>query len=374
MVASSKHDQRARASPENVCKISRGGKPMKYTVELARLVSGDVVSVRTLSLRRERQGALMGIGILAVAYLAAMSAVFLMARLLGRGVYAPEFFALWAAVAGVVSFAAYRRIARRLGSYQLGASLEADAFAPVDVDLVRRSGERFDLTVVPGMHGFIDGGRSPMALEALIDGKTRTLNLDGGARAEVHVGDATFVVQSQAEKVSRPESPGRLWRLVSRSGSLGAQVALAASLLAIVPRAVTIDDKTARGQSPRLTTPWEAEKWLRVEAQSQAASLYQCFDPLPLSCQHPGYVGVGVSLTRDGEMRDNWIARSTYGKDCPVDQCMKDVVSTWEFAPLPEPMRVVLPVQVLRTEKPLPKIAQAERGRGAAAWDQARER
>ena len=349
---------------------------MKYTVEVAHLVSGDVVSVRSLSLRRERQGALLGVALIAVAYLAAMSAVFVAARVLGRGVYAPEFFALWAAVAGMVSVMAYRRVSRRLGRYQLGSSLEADAFAPVDVDLVRRTGERFELTVTPGMHGFIDGGRSPMALEALLDGKATTLNLDGGARAEVHVGDATFVVHSQAEKASRPELPGsRLWRMVSRSASLGGQVALAASLLAIIPRAITIDDKASRVQAPRLTTPWEAEKWLRIEAQSQAASLYQCFDPLPVSCQHPGYVGVGVSLTRDGEMRDNWIARSTFGKDCPVDQCMKDVVSTWQFDPLPEPMRVVLPVQVLRTEKPLPKVAQAERAVGApAAWDQSRGR
>jgi len=35
-------------------------------------------------------------------------------------------------------------------------------------------------------------------------------------------------------------------------------------------------------------------------------------------------------------------------------------VSTWIFDPLPEAMRVVLPVQVLRTEKPLPpKVANA---------------
>ena len=337
---------------------------MKYTVEVAHLVNGDVVSVRRLSLRRERQGALMGVALISGAYVAAMASVFTLARALGRGVYAPEFFALWAAVAGVVSVIAYRRVARRLGRYQLGSSLDADAFAPVDVDLVRRAGERFELTVVPGMHGQVDGGRSPMALEALIGDGAQTLNLDGGARAQVHVGDATFVVHSQAEKAWRPESPGRLWRLVSRVGSVGAQLALAASLLAIVPRAVTIDDKASRVQAPRLTTPWEAEKWLRIQAQSQAASLYQCFDPLPLSCQHPGYVGVGVSLTRDGEMRDNWVARSTYGKDCPVEQCMRDVVSTWEFDPLPEPMRVVLPVQVLRTEKPLPKVAQADRAGG----------
>jgi len=33
---------------------------------------------------------------------------------------------------------------------------------------------------------------------------------------------------------------------------------------------------------------------------------------------------------------------------------MSNVISTWFFEPLPEAMRIVLPVQVLRTDKPLP--------------------
>ena len=71
-------------------------------------------------------------------------------------------------------------------------------------------------------------------------------------------------------------------------------------------------------------------------------------------------------MTRDGEVRSNWIARSTYGDECSVDSCVKDVVSTWIFDPLPEAMRVILPVQVLRTEKPLPaRVAQVGRG----AWN-----
>ncbi len=109
-----------------------------------------------------------------------------------------------------------------------------------------------------------------------------------------------------------------------------------------------------RSAIPTRATPWEIEKALRAEAQTQARSLHQCFDVLPISCQHSGYVGVGVSLSRDGEMRDHWIARSTYSADCPVEQCMSDVVSTWYFEPLPQSMRVILPVQVLRTDKPLP--------------------
>ena len=149
---------------------------------------------------------------------------------------------------------------------------------------------------------------------------------------------------------------------------MGVQVALVASLFAIVPTGQTIGERAGLPVSPRITTPWEAEKWLRVEAQAQARSLHRCFDSLPLTCQHPGYVGVGVSLTRDGEVRSNWIARSTYGQDCPVDECVKEVVSTWIFDPLPEPMRVILPVQVLRTDKPLPPVGRATASRAAQGF------
>jgi hypothetical protein len=333
---------------------------MTYTVEVAHLMNGNAVAVKRLSRERERRGAFLGVAIVASAYAVVMTAVFGAARALGRGVFAPEFFALWLCAGAAVAVTAFLRVSRRLRRYRLGSSLDADAFAPFDVDLVRRSGERFDLTIVRGMQGYVDNGRSPIALEALVEGRAHTMTLDGDARAEIQIGAATFIVRSRSEaKDVHPEIPRGFWRLFSRVAVLGAEVAVVASLFALIPRAVTIDDRAGRIQGPRLTTPWEAEKWLRIEAQSQAASLYQCFDPLPLGCQRPGYVGVGVSLNREGEMRSNWIARSTFGADCPVDQCMKDVVSTWVFDPLPEPMRVVLPVQVLRTEKPLPtKVAQ----------------
>lgn len=351
---------------------------MKYTVEVAHLMNGNPVAVRRLSRERERLGALLGVAVVATAYLAAMAVVFGVARAMGRGVYAPEFFALWFCAGAAVAITAFVRVSRRLRRYRLGSSLDADAFASVEVDLVRRSGDRFDLTLVRGMQGYVESGRAPIALEALVDNQARTVTLDGDARAEIQMGAATFMVRSRHESSAvLREIPRGFWRLFSRVAVVGAEVALAASLFALVPRAVTIDERAGRLQGPRLTTPWEAEKWLRVEAQSQAGSLYQCFDPLPLKCQHPGYVGVGVSLNRDGEMRSNWIARSTFGGDCPVEQCMKDVVSTWVFDPLPESMRVVLPVQVLRTEKPLPaKVAQVlDRPADIElAWSPARDR
>lgn len=102
---------------------------------------------------------------------------------------------------------------------------------------------------------------------------------------------------------------------------------------------------------------------LRVQAQHQSQTLHRCFDVMPLECQRPGYVAVGLSLSREGEVRSNWVSRSTFGIDCPVEQCMADVISTWFFEPLPASMRVVLPVQVLRTEKLKPAAHAAVEAR-----------
>jgi hypothetical protein len=211
------------------------------------------------------------------------------------------------------------------------------------------------------MRGQLDATRAPMPLEALAAAGSRTVSLEPHTTAEVHLGSETWMVRScPATDSGVRDVPRDFWKLFSRVAVMGVELGLAATIFSLIPRAETIDNHRSRLQAPKVTTPWEAEKWLRIEAQTQAASLHQCFDPLPLSCQHAGYVGVGVSLNREGELRSNWIARSTYGSDCPVDRCMKEVVSMWTFDPLPEPMRVVLPVQVLRTEKPLPpKVAQA---------------
>jgi hypothetical protein len=112
-----------------------------------------------------------------------------------------------------------------------------------------------------------------------------------------------------------------------------------------------ISEADMRSSIPADATPWEIEKLLRVQAQRQSQTLHRCFDVMPLECQRPGYVAVGLSLSRQGEVRSNWVSRSTFGIDCPVEQCMADVIATWFFEPLPASMRVVLPVQVLRTEK-----------------------
>jgi len=355
---------------------------MKYAVEVAHLLNGELVSVRRLSTRRERYGAWLAVAIVSGGFVAGMMAVLAALRAFGRAVYAPEFLGLWLGLGLLSVVFAHVCVSRRLGRYRLGTRLDADGFAPFELDLVSRvgrgsifrrtkaaskdgaaTGEGFELRVAAGMQGFVENGRAPLPIEALVSASSgaRAVPLGRDARAEVRVGPSVFVVRSvPLAPGGHRDVPRDFWRSFSRVAVGGLEVALVGTLLSIIPQAQTIGDRPQRAAGPRITTPWEAEKRLRLEAQEQAASLHQCFDPLPLSCQHSGYVGVGVSLNRDGELRSNWIARSTYGRECPVDQCMKDVVSTWIFDPLPEAMRVVLPVQVLRTEKPLPpKVANA---------------
>jgi hypothetical protein len=72
-----------------------------------------------------------------------------------------------------------------------------------------------------------------------------------------------------------------------------------------------------------------------------------------MRCQRAGYVGVRLSLGKDGEVRGHRVSRSTYGEECPVSKCMAAVVSTWYFEPMPDSMELVLPIQVKRTRKPL---------------------
>ena len=336
---------------------------MKHVVEVAHLVSGEVVSVKRLSARREHAGARSAVVLVLGGATLAMLVSGVLSRALGRALYAPGFVGVWVLAAALVSWFAAHGVSRRLRRYAIGARLDADAFAPVDVELVRRERDGFYLTIVPGMRGHVETGRKPTPVEALVGGAPRSLAFGEDGKAELQLGTSTFVVRGHAETspaAAESALSRELWRPFSRLVLVGLQVSLVASLFWMIPTGRAIDDNLMRSLVPRITTPWDAEKWLRIEAQAQAPSLYQCFEALPLSCQHAGYVGVGVSLNRDGEVRSNWISRSTYGADCPVDQCMKDVVGTWVFDPLPEPMRVILPVQVLRTEKPLPtKVADA---------------
>jgi hypothetical protein len=347
-------------------RAARSAVKQSQSIEIAYLINGEVVSERRLSRRSERRGALAAFGLVA-AMCAATAAIVASAMLAAhRVVFLPWYSALWVVVGLGSAGLAAARAARRARAYQIGAAIDDDAFSALALPLVRRTEQGYRLAVVPGFVGRVDGGRAPLAIEALVRDsadKSVDLPLETGMRAEVVFGPATFVIRAVADRGAAPALPAGFVRRFARRAFLPIELAALGSIFCAVPVGATICEADMRSAIPKTATPWEIEKALRAEAQTQARSLHQCFDVLPISCQHSGYVGVGVSLSREGEMRDHWIARSTYGADCPVEKCMSDVVSTWFFEPLPESMRVILPVQVLRTDKPLPY------GRARAAAD-----
>jgi hypothetical protein len=344
---------------------------MGHSVQVAHLVNGETISVRDLSPRGERRSALAaGATVLALTLTTAMATAggLLLAH---RVLYAFEYLALWGGLGGIVGALAALRAGARARRYVVGVNIDDDAFAPVSLALVRRTSAGYRLALaagggdaggglrgsvggsVGGMTGVVETGRSTLSVESLVKDRCDGLILAPGARAEVSMAATTFVVQvRRGEGARRPLERG-FARSFARQAMIPLQLAVLISLIRAVPNGAPLGEADMKSAIPADATPWEVEKLLRLEAQGQASTLHACFDTLPMTCQRPGYVGVGVSLSRQGEIRGRWIARSTYGSECPVEACMSSVISTWFFEPLPESMRIVLPVQVLRTDKPL---------------------
>jgi hypothetical protein len=254
----------------------------------------------------------------------------------------------------------------RVRRYRIGAAVDADAFAPIDADLVQRVGRAgYQLQLAPGMSGVVETSSSSVPVEALMEERRATsvpIPADGAAR--VDVGACTFVVRraappsASAEAATAPPAEptksafdamarvavGKL----SRFAAGGVPVAVVATLLGSTPQAMAVGEADMRSAIPASASPWQTERMLRDQAQRQANTLHSCFDALPLACQRSGYVGVGLELDQSGEVKSHWIARSTYGYECPVSACMESVVAGWYFEPIPSrAMRLVLPVQVL---------------------------
>jgi hypothetical protein len=343
---------------------------VNHSIEIAHLVNGEVISVRHLSRRRERREIAIALSVVAITFVAATGLV--AAVLLGahRVVYGPVFFAIWLGAALAMSVALGRRALERARRYTIGVSIDDDAFAGTEVDLVRRAGGAYQLGIVSGMTGTVAGGRAPIAIETLIRDRTVRVPLGSDARAHIAIGPTTFVVRSAADEGPAASASKILVKRFARPTLTVVQVMAVASVLLAVPVAGAIGEADMRSSIPSSATPWETEKALRAQAQMQARSLHRCFDAMPMECQRPGYVGIGLSLSRAGEIRSNWIARSTYGKECPVEQCMAEVAAGWFFEALPESMQIVVPVQVLRTDKPLvrPPVAAAPRPRDSVVY------
>jgi hypothetical protein len=325
------------------------------SVEIAYLMRGAVVSQRRLSPRGEWRAGITTFTLVAGMTLA--SALLVGVVLLGahRVVYATTYFLLWSLAGAGAGVAAAVRAVGRARSYGIGAGIDDDAFAASPMPLVRRVKRGYVMRLAPGMTGQLEDGRAPIPLESLIGEGSVDVPLPANARAEVRIGMTTFVVRTGADTGPVPELPVGAVRWFARRAMLPLGVAALASVVFCAVRvSAPISEAEMRSAIPADATPLLVEMLLRQEAQLQARAFHQCFDVLPISCQKRGYVGVKLSLARSGEIREHEIAGSSYGADCPVNQCLSDVVGSWFFEPLPQSMSLVLPVQVLRTDKPLP--------------------
>ena len=311
---------------------------MNHSIEVAHLVNGEVISVRRLSRRRELRELAVALLVVGAAFVAATGLV--AAILLGahRVVYGPVYGAVWMFVAAGMGIVLGRRALERARRYRVGVSIDDDAFAGAEVDLVRRVGEGYELALVTGMTGTIEAGRSPIAVETLVSAShTTRVPLGGDVRAEIALGNTTFVVRGGAA-AGREEPVSRA--LVEADSArptltVAAQLMAVASFLYAVPVGAALGEADMKSSIPATATPWgKTEKGAACPgAGSRRARCiaYNPFDVMPLECQRPGYVGIGLSLSKEGEIRSNWIARSTFGKECPVDQCMAEVAAGWFF-------------------------------------------
>jgi hypothetical protein len=334
-------------------------------VEVTVFQRGELQGLRLLSPGRERKAAALAAGSTAALVLAAMAVTAAAVSAFDLVVHGPTFLVSWLGVAAGVAALSARRTRERHRRYALGAQIDADAFGPADVDLVRRvgRGDDYELGLVPGMTGVMEHGRSPLPIESLTRSGPVRMPLPADGKVCVEYGPATFVIRRRAQ-LEVAESPlswgerlrravGSARRFVPLAGA-GVPVAAMATFLGAVPAAMAVSDADMRSSIPDRATPLEIEQHIRAGAQRQARTLHQCFDPLPLSCQRPGFVGVGVSLSASGEVQMTWVTRTSYDRhDCPVSQCMANVVAGWFFESMPEAMKVVIPVQVRRTNKPL---------------------
>ncbi len=353
---------------------------MERPVVVAVFDRGELQTVRTLSPERERSAAVLAGTISAMLVLLAMALAAGLVKGFGLVAHAPTFFLSWLGVAGAVAIASGRWVRARVGRYRLGADIEADAFAMTDIDLVRRVGADYEIGLLPGMSGAIEHGRSTTPLEAFLRQGPVGLPLPQEGKVRIEIGTSTFVItRRRLGRQAVPMSERWTWlasgtfRKLVRAAALGTPVAALATLLGSVPAALAVTDFDERWAIPRTATPLEVERLIRAKAQFETPSLHRCFDPLPLSCHQPGFVGVGLALSREGEVLSHWIARSTYDEtECPVTTCMEKVVSAWTFSPMRERMNLVLPIQVKRTRRALldqanvvivnPRMGEADTG------------
>ena len=195
------------------------------------------------------------------------------------------------------------------------------------------------MRLAPGMTGQLEAATCADPARERDRRRRRRHALPPDARAEVRVG---------LGDLRRAQRPGRR----TRAGASGGRPA------AVHPQGPAAARDRGAGEHPLRRARGRADRRCRHEVgdpvrrdaarrsksfcgarrRLQARTLHQCFDVLPIACQRRGYVGVELSLARTGEIREHSIAGSSYGSECPVNQCLADTVATWFFEPLPQSM------------------------------------
>src|SRR5258708_3222697 len=114
-----------------------------------------------LSRRREWRAGATAVAFALAAFGAAFGALTALHVVFHRVVNAPFYIALWAVVATVATVLAARRALSRARRYVVGAGIDDDAFASLNVDLVQGGRGGVGLLVVPGMAGLLFRGLAP---------------------------------------------------------------------------------------------------------------------------------------------------------------------------------------------------------------------
>jgi hypothetical protein len=339
---------------------STGGGVMERPVEVSLFERGELRSVTTFAPANERRAAVVAGSVATSLVLTAMLLATAFLGWLDLVVHGPTFFASWFGVAAFAGWFSYRRTRRRARRFRLGADIEADAFAMIDVDLIRRARSDYEIGLVAGMSGILQSGRSTLPIEALTGRTVVRVPVPREGKVHIDFGLASFVIRrlaaaGQKERVGHTGLHG--WnrssmRRVVETAAAAIPVAALATLLASIPAGTAV----AEGNLwPLVIIPYNTPplETVRLGAQAQASAFHQCFDPLPLSCQRSGRVDVVLALSKSGDVRSHWISSSTFGTECPVAECMERVVSRWVFHSLPDAMTLVLPGDVQRTGRSL---------------------
>lgn len=345
---------------------------MERPIVVAVFDRGELQSVRSLAPERERWAAWIAGLASAALVLAGMASAAALLAALDFIIHGPTFFISWLGVAASVAIVSSRWARQRAGRYRLGADIDADAFAMHEVDFVRRAGSGYEVGLLPGMTGTIEQGGRSMPIEALTRNGAVHVPLPATGKVRVEAGNITFTIArpnlNRDAEGARARGFAGWWRerresldwlaeriaqRLVRAVAVGTPIAALATVVGAVPAAMAVTENDGRWKIPSNASPVEIEKYIRTKAQFESPALHQCFDSLPLACQRAGYVGVGLSLAKTGEVVSHWVARSTYDEDCPVTSCMEKVVSSWTFQEMRERMTLVIPIQVKRTNKPL---------------------